>query len=53
MPVGVLDYVGLLAYVVYQAAFLVLPVQFIIEHEMPPGSAVIITTEQVTMKTQA
>ncbi|XP_052245937.1 sterol O-acyltransferase 1-like isoform X2 [Dreissena polymorpha] len=44
---GILDYLGLLAYIAYQCAFMVLPVLFIVEHEIPPASAVIITTEQL------
>ncbi|WAQ95066.1 SOAT1-like protein [Mya arenaria] len=43
---GIFDYLGLLVYMLYQGAFLILPVWFIIEQEMPPASAVIIATEQ-------
>ncbi|XP_052797316.1 sterol O-acyltransferase 1-like isoform X2 [Mya arenaria] len=44
---GIFDYLGLLVYMLYQGAFLILPVWFIIEQEMPPASAVIIATEQI------
>ena len=44
---GLLDYAGLGLYIVYQLAFLVMPINYIIEHNLPPASAVIVTTEQV------
>ena len=41
------DIVALLVYIVYQCLFLVLPVRYIFQHDLPPGSAIICTTEQV------
>ena len=41
------DYMGLSIYFLYQCLFLVLPIQYISEHDLPPGSAVVCSTEQV------
>ena len=38
---------GLSIYFIYQCLFLVLPIQYISEHDLPPGSAVVCSTEQV------
>ncbi|XP_033762380.1 sterol O-acyltransferase 1-like isoform X2 [Pecten maximus] len=48
-PVNKTDLVALCLFVVYQIAFVVLPVYYIREHQLPPASAVIITTEQVRL----
>ncbi|XP_060552731.1 sterol O-acyltransferase 1-like [Ruditapes philippinarum] len=44
---GLFDYVGLALYVIYQSFFMVIPVVYIFENEIPPGSACIITCEQL------
>lgn len=44
---GLFDYIGLVVYVIYQCLFMTLPVIYIFENEIPPGSACIITCEQV------
>ena len=41
------DFVALSVYLVYQYLFLVIPLQFIFD--LPPGSAVVCTTEQVSL----
>lgn len=54
-PVGWRDIVALIVYFLYQCLFLVLPVRYIFEHDLPSASAMICTTEQVRllMKTHA
>ncbi|XP_060561180.1 sterol O-acyltransferase 1-like [Ruditapes philippinarum] len=44
---GLFDYVGLALYVIYQSFFMVIPVVYIFENQIPPGSACIITCEQL------
>ncbi|XP_064613550.1 sterol O-acyltransferase 1-like isoform X2 [Liolophura sinensis] len=47
--VRVQDYIWLSAFVIYQVAFLVLPVTFVFENHLPPASAVIVVTEQLRL----
>ncbi|XP_077978090.1 sterol O-acyltransferase 1-like isoform X2 [Glandiceps talaboti] len=49
------DIVWALLYVAYQVAFLVLPVQSILYHDLPPASTICVVTEQVRfmMKTHS
>ncbi|XP_069110703.1 sterol O-acyltransferase 1-like isoform X2 [Argopecten irradians] len=48
-PVNKTDLVALSLFVIYQITFFVLPVHYIREHQLPPASGVIITTEQVRL----
>ncbi|CAG5120643.1 unnamed protein product, partial [Candidula unifasciata] len=52
---GLLDIVWICLVIIYQLAFLFIPLIYLIEHELPPASSVIITTEQIRliMKTHA
>ncbi|XP_005102293.1 sterol O-acyltransferase 1 isoform X1 [Aplysia californica] len=52
---GLFDFVWIGLVVVYQLAFLFIPLWYLIEHDLPPASSVIITTEQtrLIMKTHA
>ncbi|KAL5006760.1 hypothetical protein ScPMuIL_015566 [Solemya velum] len=52
-PMRLPDFIFLGIYVVYQTAFLVLPVLYIREHSMPPASAVVIATEQLRLMMKA
>ncbi|XP_013378912.1 sterol O-acyltransferase 1 isoform X2 [Lingula anatina] len=53
--VGIYDYLWLSLFVAYIFAFLILPVQAITENQIPPGSTLLLVTEQVrlVMKTYA
>lgn len=42
-----LDYLGLVSFVVYQIAFIVLPLRMIIVHQLPSASTVVVLAEQV------
>ncbi|CAL1545200.1 unnamed protein product [Lymnaea stagnalis] len=52
---GVYDFVWIGLVVVYQLAFLIIPLMYLIEHDLPPASSVIITSEQTRfiMKTHS
>ncbi|XP_059159353.1 sterol O-acyltransferase 1-like isoform X2 [Physella acuta] len=52
---GLYDFVWIGLVIIYQLAFLLIPLLYLIEHELPPASSVIITSEQtrLIMKTHS
>ncbi|GAA54866.1 sterol O-acyltransferase [Clonorchis sinensis] len=45
----IFDWIMLVCYVIYQIAFMIIPVQFTVRHQLPPASTATVVLEQVRM----